>query len=197
MNCLAITAELKKCSAAVLYKGQVFTVNENADSSSQSAYLTDRLLKENGIKFNEIDKIITVSGPGSFTGIRVAQSLCKGLALALNIPSACISYFELLSMMFPAQKFSELIVIKSEKNQYYYRYHEKVGVCAAEDFSKIVNDDAVIIGEHTDVVQKVIPSLCLKCFECKDFRNAENLLPYAENICDPICPLYVNAQNRQ
>lgn len=196
MNCLSIIAELKKCSVAISYEGKIFSVHKDADSSSQLAWLTDQLLKENSIKYDEIQKIITISGPGSFTGIRVAQSLCKGLSLALKIPGVCMSYFDLLSEEFCSisVEYPELIVIKSEKSQYYYRYQNQIGVGAGEDFSSMIKEKIVIIGEQTEEIGKVVGDCCAQCFECPDFRNAQRLLAYAEKIFTPIRPLYINAQ---
>lgn len=196
MNCLSIISELKKCSVAVSYNGHIFSVNENADSSSQLAWLMDKLLKEQNIKYDEIQKIVTISGPGSFTGIRVAQSLCKGLSLALKIPGVCVSYFDLLSFKFEdtSRKYPELIVIKSEKNRYYYRYRNQIGVSSAEDFSAIINENVVVIGEQTKAISTAIGNNCVQCLECEDFRNAEKLLLYADKISNQIRPLYINAQ---
>lgn len=198
MNCLSIIAELKKCSVAVSYDKEVFSVNENLDSSSQLAWITDQLLHENGIMYENIQKIVTISGPGSFTGIRVAQSLCKGLSLGLKIPGFCISYFDLLAFEFHEmlKKNPSLIVIKSEKNQYYYRYQTQSGTDIPENFAKIIEEPVIVIGEQAKVIGDAIGSRCIQYVDCSNFRDASKLIPYAEKFSAPIKPLYINAQKK-
>lgn len=44
--------------------------------------LVDELMAEAGADYNQLSRIITSVGPGSFTGVRVGVALAKGLALA-------------------------------------------------------------------------------------------------------------------
>ena len=51
----------------------------------------DRLLARAGWKIADIDCFAVVSGPGSFTGVRVGMAAVKGLAEALGKPIAAVS----------------------------------------------------------------------------------------------------------
>lgn len=46
--------------------------------------LIDTLLKENNLKINDIDRIVVLNGPGSFTGIRIGLTVAKTIGYALN-----------------------------------------------------------------------------------------------------------------
>lgn len=48
--------------------------------------LIDKLLKNNDLKIEEIDKIRVNTGPGSYTGLRVGASVANALGFALKIP---------------------------------------------------------------------------------------------------------------
>lgn len=49
------------------------------------------------INIDELDKIICVNGPGSFTGIRIGLTIAKTLAWAKNIPIVPISSLEAMA----------------------------------------------------------------------------------------------------
>ena len=55
------------------------------------------MLDAEGIDFATLDAIVAVSGPGSFTGIRVGLSAAKGLAEALQIPIVAVSRLAVLA----------------------------------------------------------------------------------------------------
>ena len=95
-NILAITANLASCSIAILYKNKLIELNANANSTSHLAWLAQKFLDDNSIDPKEIDGVITTSGPGSFTGIRAAQSFVKGFAFTLKIPAVSVSYFDVI-----------------------------------------------------------------------------------------------------
>lgn len=54
----------------------------------------DDLLTQAGITFADIDRLAVVTGPGSFTGIRIGVSYMRGLALGLDLPCVGLSSLE-------------------------------------------------------------------------------------------------------
>jgi tRNA threonylcarbamoyladenosine biosynthesis protein TsaB len=55
------------------------------------------LLSSAGLELRNLDAIVVVNGPGSFTGVRVGVSAAKGLAQGAGIPVVAISRLEVLS----------------------------------------------------------------------------------------------------
>ncbi len=49
------------------------------------------LFDDNNLDIKDLEKIIVVNGPGSFTGIRIGLSIAKTISYALNIPIKTIS----------------------------------------------------------------------------------------------------------
>lgn len=55
------------------------------------------MFSEDNLKPNDIDEIIVVNGPGSFTGIRVGLTIAKVYAWSLNIPIIPITSLEAMA----------------------------------------------------------------------------------------------------
>ena len=53
--------------------------------------MIEEIFKENNLNIKDLQKIIVVNGPGSFTGIRIGLSIAKTMAYALNISINTIS----------------------------------------------------------------------------------------------------------
>ncbi len=187
INVLAITAELKRCSIACKLNGQIFEVNEDLDASTYLVKLAQDFCEKNRIDLMKIDRIITTSGPGSFTGIRTAQSFVKGLSLALKIPAVCTDYFQVIKNMFGQEK-DFVAIIKSAKNQsYFYDFSTgNFGVCPYEQLPK----NLPLVGDRID---EVLPNISRGFFEIKDYRNARNFLDLTE-FESRVTPLYINAR---
>jgi len=56
------------------------------------------LLERQGAKRSEIDLIAVASGPGSFTGLRIAIATVKGLAEAFSTPVVTVSVLEAIAL---------------------------------------------------------------------------------------------------
>ncbi len=65
-----------------------------------------RLLERAGWTSNSISAIAVVTGPGSFTGVRIGLAAAKGLAEACQVPILGISRLHLLAATARAQAFS-------------------------------------------------------------------------------------------
>lgn len=65
------------------------------DMSSKILPIIDEGLKKLNIQLNSIDKIFVVTGPGSFTGVRIGVTIAKTIAWSLNkilIPISSLEY---------------------------------------------------------------------------------------------------------
>ena len=56
------------------------------------------MFENNNLKAQDIDKIIVVDGPGSFTGIRIGLTIAKVYAWSLNIPITTIKSLDAMAV---------------------------------------------------------------------------------------------------
>ena len=104
MNILGIESSSKECSVAIIHDKKTHELSApiNNDSATSLPIITEELIKKLSLKFSDLDAIAISMGPGSFTGLRVALSYAKGLAVALDIPIIPISTFDVI--LFPHMK---------------------------------------------------------------------------------------------
>ena len=70
------------------------------------------LFTKTNLNAKDIDKIIVVNGPGSFTGIRIGITIAKVYAWSLNIPITTISSLEAMML---SSKENKVKVINKQK----------------------------------------------------------------------------------
>lgn len=68
------------------------------DLSKDSLPMIASMFQINNLKPTDIDKIIVVNGPGSFTGIRIGVTIAKTYAWALKIPIVPILSLEAMAL---------------------------------------------------------------------------------------------------
>lgn len=89
MYILSVDSSTRFCSVAVHHDGnELFSVDNFTEKSASSALtiLVQSAADATGIKLSEIDAFAVGKGPGSYTGLRVATSVVKGLCFALDKP---------------------------------------------------------------------------------------------------------------
>ncbi len=98
MKVLAINTVGAACEAAVLGPAANHSVTEEMarGHDSRIAPVVEQVMREASITWPELDRIAVVTGPGSFTGIRVGVAFARGLGLALKRPVAGLTALEAL-----------------------------------------------------------------------------------------------------
>lgn len=93
MNSLLIDLSSQQL-IAVICNGQVFEDISNERSSDSVLLRLDNLLKKVNLTIDSIGEIIINLGPGSFTGLRVALSLAKGLGFKKDVTYKTFNGFD-------------------------------------------------------------------------------------------------------
>jgi tRNA threonylcarbamoyl adenosine modification protein YeaZ len=119
MHVLAIDSSSDKISVAVFdsQSGDLYlNLSLELRSSSLVQVLASEFQKQN-LNVHDLGLILTVSGPGSFTGIRTSATVAKTLSAELNIKIFSANKFELLRYQLgePNAK----IAIPAGKNDYF------------------------------------------------------------------------------
>ena len=84
--------------------------------------IIDNLFKISDLTINDIDKIAVAIGPGSFTGVRIALGIAKGLAMALNKPLIAVNELDILEAIASGNKNEIIPLIDARKERVYYKY---------------------------------------------------------------------------
>ncbi|MFH1157477.1 MAG: tRNA (adenosine(37)-N6)-threonylcarbamoyltransferase complex dimerization subunit type 1 TsaB [Pseudomonadota bacterium] len=101
MKCLAVNTATSIFSLALVEDEKVLHIFETPETRDQGDLLLEHLqdaLKKNDIGFAELDLLAVVTGPGSFTGIRVGLAAMRGIALAAEKPLIGMSSFDMFAV---------------------------------------------------------------------------------------------------
>lgn len=86
---------------AIASNTKIFSISKlnNINEHSKYAVLeTEKAFIKANLKPNEIDKILVVNGPGSFTGVRIGVTIAKTYAWALNKPIIPVSSLQCFAL---------------------------------------------------------------------------------------------------
>ncbi len=100
MKILAIDSSSKPASASVTEDGKVLCevfVNNGFTHSKTLMPVINDVLKHAEASLDEIDLCAVVTGPGSFTGVRIGVAAAKGLCFRLDIPCVSVSTLEAMA----------------------------------------------------------------------------------------------------
>ena len=100
MKILVIDTSGPVCGAAVMDEEKVyseFTAQNRNTHSASLMPMVEAALHAAGTELKELDAIAAVTGPGSFTGVRIGVATAKGLAHGAGLPCIPVDALEALS----------------------------------------------------------------------------------------------------
>lgn len=175
MNLLALDTSTDNASVALFVDGQFYSQNYLGAQSHAKCILPaiDELLTQTGVTFADLDGLVFGQGPGSFTGLRVACSLAKGLAYAQHLPLYPVSTLAAIreAVLFEAgstglRADGVLAIIDARMNQVYWSYTETA--------TNKVYGEAVSFAKDV-----LIPEPALICMAGVGCERYEHDLPHA------------------
>ncbi|WP_053980300.1 tRNA (adenosine(37)-N6)-threonylcarbamoyltransferase complex dimerization subunit type 1 TsaB [Marinagarivorans algicola] len=108
---LAFEASGEQCSVSlsVNHKTQTLVSHQPRAHATHLLPFTEQLLAEHQYTLSDVDAIACATGPGSFTGLRIALSVAQGLAYASDKP--VISVNSLAAMTVPLKESQAALVL--------------------------------------------------------------------------------------
>jgi len=101
------------------------------------------LLAKHGFRKNDIDAFIVVSGPGSFTGLRVGLAAIKALSEILQKPIVPVSLLEVVALASGTQG-KVLAALDAGRGEVYAGEYEIVGEAARLLQEKLLSKDELL-----------------------------------------------------
>ncbi len=126
MKMLFIDTSLKDVSIATYESSKLLSVISECIPNMHSIYTIpyiDRCLTESKIDKKEVEKIIVINGPGSFTGIRIGLTIAKVYSYILNINVVCVSSLKALALSTSGEII--ISVLNARNDNYYVGIYDK------------------------------------------------------------------------
>src|ERR687884_2111392 len=89
MLILAFDTSTEVATSALVADDEV--IGERVSRAATLMEDVDALLRQGGVRPDDVEALVVGVGPGSFTGVRIGLAVARGLALALDVPVAGVS----------------------------------------------------------------------------------------------------------
>lgn len=128
------------------------------------------------LKPQEIDKIIVVNGPGSFTGIRIGITIAKVYAWSLNIPITTITSLE--AMMLSSDKNMYKVPVIDARRKYVF------GAIYDNDNKEIIKPQYINISNLENELEKIDNYTVITNDDIDELNHKESYNPNISKIVD-------------
>lgn len=204
MLILAINTSGPACDVAVLKDGDCVVTRHEDMVRGQDARLpaiVSDCLAEAKASFDDIGRLGVVTGPGSFTGIRVGVAFARGLALALGIP--CIGVTALEAALPAGQQGSALVALPAKRrppdlSYWVQRFRTGAATGAPEEISlaglteELAAHPHFVFGETDGAIAEHMPALQIHAAS-PTARRAGEIAALADPEGAAARPVYVRA----
>jgi len=114
----------------------------------------ESLLKDENIKVNDLNEILVGNGPGSFTGIRIAVTIAKGLAYTLSIPIKTITSLKALAVGSNLRE-NKLAVVSDRNGKYIGEFDSNNNEIDEIKYLKNLEFDDYVKNKNIQIVENI------------------------------------------
>lgn len=184
MKILAIDTSTTHSSCAVMDDNNIvgdFSINQSMSHNEILLVMVDEMLKKLNIDIEDIDLFVAVTGPGSFTGIRIGVTVVKALAMSLNKPIVAVNTLEALSFgVFSDKKKIPLIDARGER--VYYGVYEGINNENIVAPALLTIDE--LLEEFSDKGEFIFVGDCVNLYKDRILENKNfEITPACLNSC--------------
>lgn len=112
------------------------------------------LLARNGLAYPDLERVVTTTGPGSFTGLRIGLSAARGIGLARSIPVIGVSSLVALSL---GADGPVTVLLDARRDEAYFQTFAAPGLPTTEgDLVPMMIGQAAIVPGTTLVTSPVV-----------------------------------------
>ncbi len=175
-----------------------FVMDSQAKKQSDSLLeKIDQLLKEANLSIKDVNVIAVNIGPGSFTGIRVAISTAKGLAIGSGAKIVTFNSFEAVDIQ-NARNYGIIVEGFGESYYYYFKKYGKIFQgCSNIEKLEVLAKDISVFSTSEQVCQNVnlfnITKTNYNATKCVEEKISKN--QFIET--NQIVPLYLRASQAE
>ncbi len=154
---LAFDTSTHRASVALCQNGELlveYTWDVGASHSVELLRRVEWLVNERGLSLSQLTAVAVATGPGSFTGVRVAVTVAKSLAFGLNIPLLGISTLDIIAYSQAAARFPVCALMDAGRGEFYAALYQHVALEGAASSRRSPEGGA----EHGAWIARTLPA---------------------------------------
>ena len=160
MISLFIDTSMMNVSISIVKDNKILSIIQEEIPNEHSKYVTSyvrKVIDDAGIDANDLDKILVVNGPGSFTGVRIGVTIAKTYGYLINKNIIPVSSLKSLAI---SSKRNELVmsVISANRNNYY------VGIYDSE-YNEVIQEQFVSRDRLLELISEYNPYIVSNDFD--------------------------------
>ncbi len=158
------------------------TVNGNFSPSENLMGEIKSLLSRAGLTLSDLDLLVCTKGPGSFTGLRIAMAMLKGINLSTDAPLVSVPTLTAVERTVERLwKGPVVSILDAKKKKYYYRI--------SEDGQILIPDRDETVENIVEEVKKIAAPVLLTGPDAEVFhKKALAAAPDVNLVPDPDTP---------
>lgn len=186
MRCLYIDTSSSYLYTAIVENGKLISEIKEEFGQSLSEVALPKIasmFESKNIAASDIDKIIVVDGPGSFTGIRIGITIAKVYAWSLNIPITTITSLEAMALSSEENKI-HVPIINARRGYVYTAIYDR-------EYKELLKPQHIKL---EDLQEKLKTMSEYEYISNDEFKEIENLKSYNPNL-EKVVNYFIDKEN--